>query len=66
MQRPRHRDAESRTPVDLPHERTANIAGDVTAAELDLDLAPFDRWKPQRTLVAFRGGGVVLYLTLTP
>ena len=44
----------------LPDERTAAIADDVTVAELDLDLAPFDRWKPQRIPVAFRHGRVVL------
>ena len=69
MQRPRHRVTETEAPVDLPDEGTAAVAGDVAAAELDLDPAPFDPWEGQRTLVAFRScclAGLVATGTETP
>ena len=53
--------AQGQASIDLPHERRAAVTGDVAAAELDLDPAPFDAWKQQRTLVAFRHGGTLGY-----
>ena len=60
MEHPRRRLTQTEAPVDLEQQRAAAVAGDVAAAELDLDLASCEAWKRQRTLVAFRHGGVAL------
>ena len=57
---PRHRVTQTEAPVYLPQQRAATVAGDVAAAELDFGTAPFEAWKRQRTLVAFRRGEVAL------
>ena len=43
--------------VDTRQQRDAAIAGDITNAQISLDLATFNGWKLQRSTVTFCHGG---------